>query len=292
VTGDWPNELVRSFGYDLPGYFPDDANNIESLHSGSPDPFAVLGSLIGSPGHRPHVLGEGWFGTHHEVGIGRSEAENVWAIHTAYREGLGALVTGTVFDDLDADGIMDAGEGLPGITVTVRGVGSTVTNGGGGYSIEVPGGSHRITAEGPGFSGTSSGEFTVIGYNIGADFVSGAGAPVIRDYQLCGGREPTILGTDGDDVIYGTDGRDIIHGLGGDDVIYGLRGNDVICGGNGADVVRGGGGRDRIIGGSSDDTLRGGWRDDTLKGGWGEDTLVGGGGEDTCLAGERLTGCP
>src|SRR3990172_3303508 len=39
VTGMWPNELARSFGFPLPANWPDDANFIESLHSGSNNPY-------------------------------------------------------------------------------------------------------------------------------------------------------------------------------------------------------------------------------------------------------------
>jgi len=235
VSGMWPNQLAMEMGYTLPPGFPEDANNIESLHSGSPVPFNVVGSFTGSPSHRDHVLGQGWFGTHMEVGVGRSELENVWTIHTGYRDGVGVFLTGTVYDDLNGNGIMDAGEGLPGITVTAGSL-NTLTNGGGGYSIQLPQGKHLITASGDGYNGTTSANVRVAGYNISADFISGTKRPVIRDYQLCKGREPTILGTGGDDVIYGTDGDDVIHGLSGKDTIYGLRGNDVICGGGGDDI--------------------------------------------------------
>ena len=291
VTGLWPNELVRSWGYPLPGEFPDDANNIESLHSGSPSPFHVVGSFIGSASHRYHVLGQGWFGTHTEVGIGRSSAENVWAVQTAYRSGGPVFLTGTVFEDLDGDGIMDAGEGLPGVTVTA-GPGSAVTNAGGGYTLQVAPGKHLISAEGPGFSGVASTKVRVGEYNVLADFVSGVSLPVVRDYQLCKGREPTILGTNGHDVIYGTDGPDVIHGLAGKDQIFGLKGDDVICGGGGNDRLYGDGGRDLIIGGRGNDKVLGSLGDDRLKGGAATDIIHGGNGTDSCQSGETLVACP
>ena len=291
VTGMWPNALARATGFPLPAEFPDDSNNIESLHSGSPVPYAVLGSFAGSPSHRHHVFGQGWFGTHLEVGIGRSDAANVWVVHTAYRNGSRVRLTGTVFDDLNGNGMMDPGEGLPGITVTVVGIGSVVTNGGGGYAIEVPDGKHRIRASGPGFAGVSRATVRINGYNVGADFTSGEPAPVVRDYQLCFGREPTILGTSGDDVIYGTDGDDVIHGLGGNDIIYGLGGNDVICGGMGNDYIDGGPGRDRIHGGPGDDMILGRGGNDILIGGGGWDVIRGGRGHDVCRTGERIFDC-
>ena len=59
---------------------------------------------------------------------------------------------------------------------------------------------------------------------------------------------PTVVGTEGPDVLRGTDGPDVILGLGGDDRIFGLGGDDVICGGLGADQVDGGPGNDSIAG--------------------------------------------
>jgi Ca2+-binding RTX toxin-like protein len=217
--------------------------------------------------------------------------ENVWVVHTGYRYGTGVFLTGTVFDDLDGDGSMDAGEGLPGVTVTAGGLTAT-TNDGGGYSIEVPTGKHTISAAGPGFEGTSTTTIRVIDYNVNADFISGTRKPVVRDYQLCRGREPTILGTNGNDVIYGTDGPDVIHGLAGKDTIYGLRGNDVICGGGDDDILYGGGGKDRLIGGWGNDTIYGNWGKDRLIGGPATDELYGGMATDTCLTGETLHSCP
>lgn len=53
----------------------------------------------------------------------------------------------------------------------------------------------------------------------------------------CHGETPTIVGTDGDDVLVGTLGRDVIHGFDGDDIIEGRGGDDLLCGGPGTDTV-------------------------------------------------------
>jgi len=225
-----------------------------------------------------------------EIGVGLSDADYYWIFHAAYRNGTHTFLTGTVYDDLNGNGIMDAGEGLPNVEVTA-GTRHTLTNGGGGYSIKLPDGKHLITASGPGFSGTSAANVRMAGYNVSADFISGTKRPVVRDYQLCKGREPTILGTGGDDIIYGTDGDDVIHGLSGKDTIYGLRGNDVICGGGGDDILKGNGGRDILLGEWGNDTIFGGFGDDVLKGGLGYDTLNGGMATDTCRSGEILIYC-
>jgi predicted extracellular nuclease len=90
---------------------------------------------------------------------------------------------------------------------------------------------------------------------------------------LCQGLEPTLVGTEGDDVLRGGNGVDVIMGLGGNDTITGGNGADVICGGDGDDVLRGGNGDDVLLGGAGDDELRGDNGSDTLIGGPGTDLL-------------------
>jgi Ca2+-binding RTX toxin-like protein len=116
----------------------------------------------------------------------------------------------------------------------------------------------------------------------------------------CFGREPTIVGTRGDDLLVGTNGDDVIVGLRGFDRIRGRGGDDRICGGGDSDVVRGGEGDDAIEGDAGSDSahggpgadrillgtgsvegLFGGPGDDWLFGGPGSfDGLIGGGGDD------------
>jgi Ca2+-binding RTX toxin-like protein len=97
----------------------------------------------------------------------------------------------------------------------------------------------------------------------------------------CFGVRPTIVGTEGADVLIGTPHRDVIVGLGGDDTIFGGgSGRDFICAGAGADGVLGGSGRDRIAGNRGDDVLLGESAADTLKGGQGIDYIEPGPGRD------------
>jgi Ca2+-binding RTX toxin-like protein len=277
ATGKWPNWLARDNGYPLPGWWSDDANYIESLNSGSTVPIRVVGSFAGSPSHRRHIFGEGTFADYLEIGVGRSNSANYWAVHTAPRETPVLFVTGVVFVDDDGDGLLDLGEGLPNVTVEAAGK-QTKTNAGGGYAVEVAPGTHTVSASGPGLNGVVSARFTVVSHNVGVDFVSSRA--VVFPYELCQGVEPTILGTDGSDVIEGTDGRDVIHGFGGDDLIYGLGGDDLICGGPGDDSINSGSGNDTIFGGSGDDTILGKAGGDTIRGGPGNDLLDGGSGRD------------
>lgn len=98
--------------------------------------------------------------------------------------------------------------------------------------------------------------------------------------ELCRGLVPTILGTDGDDVIVGTDGRDVILAGPGDDVIFGGPGGDTICGNEGRDRIRGGSGRDVIDGGDQRDRVWGEAGNDVINGGTGLDRIVGNAGND------------
>ena len=91
----------------------------------------------------------------------------------------------------------------------------------------------------------------------------------------CNGLVPTIVGTNGDDVLQGTFRDDVIVGLGGDDVIRGGSGSDVICGGDGDDVIDGESQDDTIFGGAGNDQIRGSSGNDTIDGGDGNDVLEG-----------------
>ncbi|MGH2961538.1 MAG: hypothetical protein ACRDL3_05000, partial [Solirubrobacterales bacterium] len=75
----------------------------------------------------------------------------------------------------------------------------------------------------------------------------------------CGGRPPSIVGTEEADRLVGTSARDVILGDRGTDVIIGKRGNDRLCGEEGKDRIKGGGGRrDRCDGGPARDRARSG----------------------------------
>ncbi|MBM3941202.1 MAG: calcium-binding protein [SAR202 cluster bacterium] len=96
---------------------------------------------------------------------------------------------------------------------------------------------------------------------------------------LCDGLAPTIVGTEGADVIDGTSGNDVVFALGGDDIVKGWGGDDVICAGAGNDCIHGGAGNDTVYGQHGDDTIFGEDGHDTLSGGKGADHLDGGDGD-------------
>jgi hypothetical protein len=186
VTGVWPNRLARDFGYPLPSSWSDTVNNIESLHGGSPDPFRVLVSFANSESHRRHIFGEGWFfGTHRQIGVGRSTNQNYWAVHTAYVNTSDVYVTGVVYADANGNGRMDRGEGLAGVTVGVGGA-TTTTNAGGGYAVKTSPGPQTVSASGGGFAGPVGVQVSVGEHNVGVDFVSGRTTPIIKSLGSTG----------------------------------------------------------------------------------------------------------
>ena len=82
---------------------------------------------------------------------------------------------------------------------------------------------------------------------IGAVLIT-AGATGAKPIKSCQGMTPTIIGTQGADVITGTPAADVISAGAGDDKVTGEAGDDVICGGPGNDELQGGDGTDRISG--------------------------------------------
>lgn len=77
-TGVSPNQVVRSVGYPLPSYYPDNKNNVESLAIGGDDINQTIKAWLESKtGHRLHVFGENDFYRGQRcIGIGRSAAKD------------------------------------------------------------------------------------------------------------------------------------------------------------------------------------------------------------------------
>lgn len=129
--------------------------------------------------------------------------------------------------------------------------------------------------------------------NISVDLFSYDPSSETIVIPVCGGLQPTIIGSDDSDVLSGTSGDDVISGLGGDDEISGRGGRDVICGGSGSDEISGGSENDRIFGEGGDDRLSGNSGDDMIFGGDGDDRIFGHTGDDEIHGGEgrdRLNG--
>jgi hypothetical protein len=182
-------------------------------------------------GHRKNLLDIYSAPPFREVGIGFYEgASPVYITSLDYsttsfltqdfgtESGSGAFIVGVVYDDLDADGFYDAGEGLGGVAVTpAEGTYYAVTSASGGYAIPVTtSGTLEVTAEGGGLSGRAVKSVAVSpsGDNVKLDFlaaeagfapVADAGADVeVTDSDLDGSETVTLDGTassDPDGVI-------------------------------------------------------------------------------------------
>jgi uncharacterized protein YkwD len=172
ATGEYTNQLIRRFGYPLPSWYPDEANNAESIAGGYSSFSAALEGFMGSDGHRRHLMAEdAFFLDHREIGVGFVEESGspygrYLTVHTAYREGGPATyLTGVVFSDQNGNGTMDLEEGLGGVSVSAAGT-SVTTNPGGGWSIPAGPGSWQVSASGGALAGELVATVTVADANV------------------------------------------------------------------------------------------------------------------------------
>jgi uncharacterized delta-60 repeat protein len=172
---------------------------------------------------------------------------------------------------LAPDGAIDGSFGAGGV---VRESSFSAAAGNGGAAVQVDSSGRYLVAAASLTNAISTGNFGV------ARFLPEAQAAPAPRYR-CHGREATMVGTPGADVLRGTRRRDVIVSLGGDDRIRAFAGRDLVCAGGGRDSVRGGGGNDLLFGGPGRDRLFGQAGRDRLRGGPGRDLLVGGPGFDS-----------
>jgi uncharacterized protein YkwD len=156
----------------------------ESIAAGYPTPDAALQGLIidsGVPdlGHRRHLLAiDASFKPHNQIGIGAVQNgggpySDYWTLDSGYTADSRPFITGVVFRDDNGNGRYDLGEGLPGVTITVSGVGSFPAWDTGGYSIQVNPGTYVVVASGGGLPAPVSHTVTVGGANVRLNFVPG-----------------------------------------------------------------------------------------------------------------------
>jgi Tol biopolymer transport system component len=133
-----------------------------------------------------------------------------------------------------------------------------------------------------------------VAFESNADNLSGADKNAVRNIflrdvlgpaQRCGGKQATLAGSPGADVLRGTARRDVIAARGGDDRVLSRGSGDLVCGGPGRDRLLGAAGADRLRGGPGRDSLLGGPARDLLLGGPGRDLLLGEKGRDRCRGG-------
>jgi len=279
-------------------------------------------------GHRINMLDQGF----QEVGISIVEESNpatlvgplVISQEFGRRGNYGnPAVVGVVYDDLNADGFYNAGEGLSGVTVELSGTNGTFTTSSlsaGGYQVKVPSGTYTATASGGALGGEIR-EFDVMvgGSNVKVDF-DAARAVNVSTYtiDLADGASHVVIIQD-DGVVGNGVSQAVIDGVvtffsvplttftinGGDNadsisiasLDSSFSGGIVINGNSGNDSfdvsavslqtsLIGGLGDDLLIGGAAADFLNGGAGDDTGLGNSGNDTISGGSGRDSLDGGD------
>lgn len=142
----------------------------QSVH----DAFMIDYNVMGAK-HRLNILGVGQFSKNREAGLGyRHVAPSDYIVQEfAYTKTDKPFVTGVAFNDRDNDEIARAGEGTPGVTVTLSHASgfsiSTTTKTAGGFSFEVfvPA-TYTLTIDG------KSTQVTVAADNLKVDLRSGA----------------------------------------------------------------------------------------------------------------------
>lgn len=235
-------------------------------------------NLMNSAGHKANLLNANF----REVGLGVAVGEyggreGAFVTEDFAKTGSSVFVTGVAFDDKDGDRFYDPGEGMGGLTVTVKNIASgqtltATTMDAGGYDVALSSGTYSVTFSGASIA-TWSKQVTVGSSNMKVDLVdpdSGSSEPPPPPPP----GPVAITGTAYSETIQGTAGDDAIYALGGSDFVYGLAGNDRVEGGTGSDRLYGGDGNDTLLGGDSTDTLYGGMGLDVLTGGTGSDRFV------------------
>lgn len=85
-----PNRFLVQNGVSLPDGYDGrrTANNVESLRLGPDDVGGCLAALLDSPGHRAHILGDGWWGGQRRIGVGVGPSwdhlQTIWCVLTLH----------------------------------------------------------------------------------------------------------------------------------------------------------------------------------------------------------------
>ncbi len=265
VGGSSPGARMQAAGYVFSGSWSWGENI--ALRSGALDATtagALHDQLFLSASHRTNILN----GNFREAGFGLAEGD--YRGYTASvltenfaKSGSSVFLLGVAFDDADGDRFYDPGEGLGGVTLTIRNTVTGATSGAttwsaGGYQLALAAGSYEVTFSGGGLATPVLRSVTIGGSNVKLDLdvdalvASPPPPPPPPDAGL------VLTGTSGANALAGGTGADSIAGLGGADTLTGAGGNDTLSGGGGNDRLQGGAGNDLLVGGSGADTLTGG----------------------------------
>ncbi len=174
--GSSPQSRMSAAGYPWRGW-------AESLAAGYSSPETFLQSLIADTqlpthDHRNQLLAVGSVNQSLKaVGVGllfggTGPYHSYATIDAGYTADTRPYLTGVVYTDKNHNGRYDAGEGVAGATVTVRGVGTVTTWATGGYSVQVNPGQYTVSVSGGGLPGTIYRIVQLGGDNQRLDFVN------------------------------------------------------------------------------------------------------------------------
>lgn len=153
-----------------------------------------------------------------------------------------SFLTGAVYNDnVIKDNFYSLGEGVSGVTATVRNsagtvIGSDTTGDGGGWSVGEPGGTYKVTFSASGRAdvaatieaGTLNAKMDLVNGNeiyANANTTLNEGAVALR---LIGIQNINGTGNNLANTLTGNSGNNILTGLGGNDVVDGLGGTDTV----------------------------------------------------------------
>ncbi len=136
------------------------------------------------PGHRQNIMSTNF----RDIGIGILDAPgnpNVGPLLITQDFGNrfsygNPNLLGVVFNDANANGYYDQGEGLSGVTLTITGTSGPVTastTAFGGYQIALAAGSYTVVATGGGLNAPVSRNVTIASSNVRANFINGSQPP-------------------------------------------------------------------------------------------------------------------
>ncbi len=188
-----------------------------------------------------------------------------------------------VWQDVDQDGITDAGEFQ---TLSELGVQSMALTSDGQFAV-VDG----QTVHGVGTITKTDGSMLnfadiTLRYNneVLVQNADGTTQVVMREPFSPSGEE--LTGTEDNDLILGKTGNNLVYAYGGDDVVFEDGGNDVIDGGTGNDTIYSGADNDIVMGGDGNDVVFAGLGNDLVIGGDGNDAILAEGGNDVAFGGD------
>ena len=197
-------------------------------------------ALFLSDSHRPNILKDAY----REIGVsqqeGRFQNGNTTFNASMLTENFGytgtdTFLTGVAYADRDRDDFYSIGEGAAGTVFSV-GDASAGTAGAGGYGLALQTRGEEIVTIRQGAAEMRV-RVDFSDGNVKLDLINGARVAASSDLELISGvRQGQLLGS-ADLSLVGTDGADILIGNSGDNVIWGGQGADAITGGAGFDVA-------------------------------------------------------